>query len=153
MKDKSSNQSGRCQCGDISYSLRKDKVISCHHCHCKDCQRSTGSGKATILFISKKYFNLKGDLKYFQTTGSMGSHIRRGFCPNCGSGVLSYAKEMPKIIYVKAGTLDDSSWINIDSNFFTGSADDWNRPDMTIKCYKGNPGVIAGIKTILKSFN
>ena len=51
-------QEGRCQCGDISYSLKKSKIISTHHCHCKDCQRTTGSGKATIIFIAKKYVDL-----------------------------------------------------------------------------------------------
>ena len=113
---------GKCQCGKISYSLNQDKVISGHHCHCKDCQRATGSGKATILFIARKYIDIKGDLKYFESKGSSGSTVRRGFCDNCGSGVLSYAKEIPHIVYVKAGTLDDSSWVTIDSNFFTKSS-------------------------------
>ena len=57
------NQTGKCQCGKVTYSLNKDKVISAHHCHCKDCQRTTGSGKATILFIPKKHITVKGDLK------------------------------------------------------------------------------------------
>ena len=64
---------GKCQCGKISYSLKQDKVISGHHCHCKDCQRATGSGKATILFIARKYIDIKGDLKYFESKGSSGS--------------------------------------------------------------------------------
>ena len=41
-------ESGRCQCGEIHYSFERDKIISGHHCHCKDCQRATGSGKSTI---------------------------------------------------------------------------------------------------------
>ena len=82
-------QTGRCQCGNISYSFEKDNLISAHHCHCTDCQRSTGSGKATILFVAKKYLTIKGDLKFFEVKGSSGTHIRRGFCQNCGSGVLS----------------------------------------------------------------
>ena len=49
------NTKGQCQCGAISYSFDISKILSAHHCHCKDCQRSTGSGKATILFIPKKY--------------------------------------------------------------------------------------------------
>ena len=143
---------GKCQCGKISFSLNQDKVISGHHCHCKDCQRVTGSGKATILFIARKYIDIKGDLKYFESKGSSGSTVRRGFCDNCGSGVLSYAKQIPHIVYVKAGTLDDSSWVTIDSNFFTKSSNDWNRPDTSIKCFEGNPSIMAGIKTLLKSF-
>ena len=146
------NQTGRCQCGIISYSFPKEKVISAHHCHCKDCQRTTGSGKATILFLPKKYLDLEGEPKYFESKGSSGSHIRRGFCENCGSGILSYAKELSHIVYIKAGTLDDSSWVEIDSNFFTDSAHNWNKPDESIKSFKGNPNIISNIKTLLKSF-
>ena len=127
-------------------------MISGHHCHCKDCQRTTGSGKATILFIARKYVDIKGDLKYFESKGSSGSHVRRGFCDNCGSGVLSYAKEISHIVYVKAGTLDDSSWVKIDSNFFTKSSNDWNKPDESVKCFEGNPGIMSGLKPLLKSF-
>ena len=145
-------QTGRCQCGKIKYSLRESKVISGHHCHCKDCQRTTGSGKATILFIAKKYVDLKGQLKFFESKGTSGSNVRRGFCPNCGSGVLSYSKQLSHILFLKAGTLDDSSWVKIDSNFFTKSAHEWNKPDDTVKCFEGNPSIISGIKTILKSF-
>ena len=145
-------ETGNCQCGAISYSFIKDKVISAHHCHCKDCQRATGSGKATILFLSKKHLDLNGDLKFYESKGSSGSHIRRGFCPSCGSGILSYAKEIPHILYLKAGSLNDSSWLKINSNFFTKSANDWNAPDSRIKCYKGNPSLLQGIKTLLKSF-
>ena len=75
-------QTGKCQCGDISYSLHKNKIISAHHCHCKDCQRATGSGKATIIFIAKKHVDLIGEPKYFESKGTSGSHVRRGFCPN-----------------------------------------------------------------------
>ena len=146
------NQTGKCQCGLISYSFNKEKVISSHHCHCKDCQRTTGSGKATIIFIPKKHVDLNGEIKYFESKGTSGTHVRRGFCSNCGSGILSYAKEIPHILYVKAGTLNDSSWLKIDSNFFTKSANEWNRPDETIKCFEGNPSIISGIKTLLKSF-
>ena len=100
-------QQGRCQCEKISYSFEHSKLISAHHCHCLDCQRATGSGKATIMIVPKKHVRLDGELKYFEVKGSSGSHIRRGFCENCGSGILSYAKEVPHILYIKAGTLDD----------------------------------------------
>ena len=53
------NQTGRCQCGEISYSFLEDKVISAHHCHCKDCQKSTGSGKATIIILPEEKLTSK----------------------------------------------------------------------------------------------
>lgn len=147
-----SSQHGKCQCEKISYSFDQSKIISAHHCHCRDCQRATGSGKATIIIVPKKHVNLHGELKYFEVKGSKGSHIRRGFCENCGSGILSYAKEIPHIFYIKAGTLNDSSWLKIDSNFFTDSAQEWNKPSDAPKSFQANPSLGSNIKTLFKSF-
>ena len=145
-------ENGRCQCDKVSYSFEQSKIISAHHCHCKDCQRATGSGKATIMIIPKKYVHLQGELTYFEVKGSNGSHVRRGFCEHCGSGILSYIKEVPHILYVKAGTLDDSSWLKIDSNFFTDSSSDWSKPSEVPKSFKGNPTMSTNFLTLLKSF-
>ena len=144
-------QSGRCQCGKVSYSFDKEKVISAHHCHCKDCQRSTGCGKATIIYIASKNLKIKGDIKYFEKKGTTGMTIRRGFCQNCGSGVMSYAKQLPLLKFIKAGTLDDSSWLSIDSVFFTKSACSWDMPSDNIKSYNENPNLIANIKSVIKA--
>ncbi len=144
-------QSGRCQCGKVSYSFDKEKVISAHHCHCKDCQRSTGCGKATIIYVASKNLKIKGDIKYFDKKGTTGMTIRRGFCQNCGSGVMSYAKQLPLLKFIKAGTLDDSSWLSIDSVFFTKSACSWDMPSDNIKSYNENPNLIANIKSVIKA--
>jgi hypothetical protein len=53
---------------------------------------------------------------------------------------------------VKAGTLDDSSWLKIDSNFFTDSSSDWSKPSNTPKSFKGNPTMSTSFLTLLKSF-
>ena len=110
-------ETGSCQCRKITYSFEREKVISTHNCHCKDCQRSTGSGKATLLYIAKKNLLINGELKFFETKGSLGLNIKRGFCGNCGSGVLSYAKELPMLRFLKAGTLNDSSWVKLTPTF------------------------------------
>ena len=73
-------ETGSCLCGSVNYSFQRNKVISGHHCHCKDCQKATGSGKATILVLAKKSLTIKGDPKFYETVGSGGMHINRGFC-------------------------------------------------------------------------
>ena len=144
-------QTGRCQCGKINYQFDHDDVISAHHCHCKDCQRSTGCGKATIIYVPSKKFKLDGELKFYESKGSLGTTIRRGFCAECGSGVVSYAKQLPMLKFVKAGTLDDSSWLKINSSFFSKSAEEWNAPVKDIKCFDGNPDMVSSLKNVIKS--
>jgi len=96
---------GGCLCGKVEYEFDSSKVISAHHCHCKDCQKSTGSGKATIVMIPEEDLNLSGNLKFYTVTGTAGSHISRGFCEECGSPVISFVEENPGIKFIKAGTL------------------------------------------------
>ena len=78
-------------------------------------------------------------------------HIRRGFCANCGSGVLSYAKEIPLMLFVKAGTLVDSSWVEVESSYFSESAHAWNKVDENIKSFKRNPDLLSNIKSVIKA--
>ena len=64
---------------------------------------------------------------------------------------MSYPREIPLLRFIKAGTLDDSSWLKIDSIFFTKSARDWDAPNKDIKCYEGNPDIMTNIKSVIKA--
>ena len=45
-------------------------------------------------------------------TGDSGSTLDRSFCGRCGSGITSEHSVMDTITVLKAGTLDDTSWVN-----------------------------------------
>ena len=137
MSDES--ESGGCLCGAVKFGFEKLNLISAHHCHCIDCQKSTGSGKATILMLPSKAIKMEGELKFHTTTTASGRNMNRGFCRECGSPVLSFIEEMPEVKFVKAGSLDDSSWLMIDSNFFSSSAHAWSPIDEDIPSFTHNP--------------
>ena len=137
MSDES--ESGGCLCGAVSYKFDKPNLISAHHCHCIDCQKSTGSGKATILMLPSKAIKMEGELKFHTTTTASGRNMNRGFCDECGSPVLGFIEEMPGMKFVRAGSLDDSSWLKIDSNFFSSSAHSWSPIDEGIPSFTHNP--------------
>ena len=132
-------QSGGCLCGKISYQFNKSEAISAHHCHCLDCQKSTGSGKATILLVPDSSLEIDGNLKFFTVQGSGGSHISRGFCENCGSPLVSFVEENADIKFIKVGSINDSSWVNADSNFWSSTSNKWSPVDETIHSFSHNP--------------
>ena len=66
---------GGCLCGQFTYSFDRSAVQSGIHCHCRDCQKSTVSGKATIAFVPKQALSVQGELKYFSVTGTDGSVV------------------------------------------------------------------------------
>ena len=135
-KDK---KTGSCLCGKVSYRFNESSVISAHHCHCRDCQKSTGSGKATIVMIPENALQMKGEIKIYTVTGTDGNHVTRGFCESCGSPLISYIEEMQGIRLIKAGSLDDSSWLKIDSNFWSSTAREWSPVDETLHSFIKNP--------------
>ena len=76
-------QTGSCLCGVVTYEFNQLEALSAHHCHCRDCQKITGSGKATILLVPSKSLTVSGDLKFYTVEGSAGSHVPRGFFSVC----------------------------------------------------------------------
>jgi len=132
-------ESGGCLCGAIKYEFDKSNLISAHHCHCIDCQKSTGSGKSTILMLPAQAILMNGELKFYTSPTSSGRNMSRGFCEECGSPVLSFIKEMQEVNFLKAGSLDDSSWLKIDSNFYSSSAHSWSPIDEDILSFTHNP--------------
>ena len=132
-------ESGGCLCGAIKYEFDKSNLISAHHCHCIDCQKSTGSGKSTILMLPAQAILMDGELKFYTSPTSSGRNMSRGFCEECGSPVLSFIKEMQEVNFLKAGSLDDSSWLKIDSNFYSSSAHSWSPIDDDILSFTHNP--------------
>ena len=130
---------GGCLCKSVKYEFNKPDVISAHHCHCKDCQISTGSGKATIVLVPSRLIKVDGKIKFFTVTGTDGSNVSRGFCPNCGSPIVSFVEEMKEVTFVKAGSLNDSTWIKIDSNFWSSSSVKLAPIDRLLATFTHNP--------------
>jgi hypothetical protein len=130
---------GGCRCGNFSYQFNREQVVSAHHCHCKDCQKMTGSGKATIVMVPTDSLSTQGELKTYTVTGTDGAHVTRGFCPNCGCQLISYLEEISAMRFVKAGTLDDSSWVKVESSFWSCSAEPWSPVDSGCHAFEKNP--------------
>lgn len=133
-------EKGGCLCGKVHYEFARDAAVSAHHCHCTDCQKCTGSGKATIIIVPTEALTINPDYKTYTVTGSAGSHVTRGFCPECGGQVISYVEENPAIRFIKAGSLDDSSWVTIASSFWESTAPAWSPVDTSAPSFPGNPG-------------
>ena len=83
-------QNGRCLCGKVQYEFDETQVGFGLHCHCKDCQRVTGSGKATVILFPLDAVKIEGEYKTYASLGFEGSHVNRGFCPNCGSQMFTF---------------------------------------------------------------
>ena len=51
---------------------------------------------------------------------------QRHFCSACGSPVFSIAAVAPDLVFIKAGSLDDASWLKPAVEVWTTSAQSWS---------------------------
>ena len=83
-------------------------------CHCTQCRRSTGHVMAATAARHADFRVLAdGGLEWF----SASPRARRGFCRRCGS-TLFWQSEGRDYISIAAGTLDDSSGLEIACHIF-----------------------------------
>jgi hypothetical protein len=118
---------GRCLCGAVTYSADAEPVAQAV-CHCTDCQRQTGNPFSVIVGVPREAFDVEGDtLASFTTTGEdHGGDTERYFCSACGSPVFSIAAAAPQLAFIKAGSLDDASWLEPAIEVWTRSAQPWS---------------------------
>jgi hypothetical protein len=118
------NLTGGCLCGRVRYTVSGDPAFS-GLCHCRNCQRYTGSAFETVIAFPSASVDIQGELKTYNDTGDSGKQVRRRFCPNCGSGVVAEGDVLPGITLVLAGTLDDPAAFTPAMEIYCGSAQPW----------------------------
>ncbi len=124
------NLSGGCACGAIRYETDADPMLMLN-CHCRDCQKASGSAYAAIVVVPEPAVRLTGEPRYFKTIGDGGKAVERGFFPTCGSQVTAKLERMPDVLGLQAGSLDDPSRYKPSMDIFTDSAQPWDhlQPD------------------------
>ena len=115
---------GGCLCGQVRYSADTDPAFV-GVCHCKNCQKQAGTAFSVVIGIAKSALSIQGHVKTCHDTGDSGQPVLRKFCPECGSPVITDVSAMPALTFLKAGTLDDTSWINPTMHIYCDSAQVW----------------------------
>ena len=115
---------GGCLCGKVRYSANVEPAFT-GVCHCRDCQKFSGSAFAIIVAVPKDALSVQGSVSTFSKSGDTGQSIERRFCPACGSSLIDEAAAMPGMVMISAGTLDDPSWVKPAMQIYCDSAQPW----------------------------
>ncbi len=131
--------SGGCLCGQVRYSAEAEPAFV-GVCHCRNCQKQAGSAFSIVVAIPKRAFSVEGTLKTYADRGDSGKAVSRRFCPECGSPILSEAEALPDLAVIKAGTLDDTSWLKPTMEIYCDSAQNWVRLGGNLQRFARMPG-------------
>lgn len=122
---------GGCTCGALRYRIRSAPIIV-HCCHCRWCQRETGSAFVINAMIeSDRVELLQGEPATVPVPSQSGKGQRIVRCPTCWIALWShYPGGGDEISFVRVGTLDDPDALPPDIHVYTASKQPWLRlPD------------------------
>lgn len=118
---------GGCACGAVRYRLDGDPLFV-HACHCKDCQRLTGSAFAITMLIEKSHLTVtEGEPRSGRLIAQSGRTKETYFCERCGSYLWSKPPSRPGLIGLRPGGLDDTGWFEPQAHIWTRSKQRWIR--------------------------
>jgi len=129
---------GGCLCGAVSYVI-KAKPVRMVQCHCKDCQRSTGTGHISNALFRQDDVEITGATSSYASTADSGSTLTRHFCPVCGGRVFNFNTARVGLISVAVGTLEDSSWFSPDAVVYTKHRAAWDITRGDVPNFEGMP--------------
>jgi hypothetical protein len=117
---------GGCTCGHLRYRLLAEPMFV-HCCHCRWCQRETGSAFAlNALVESARVLLLAGTTEAVDTPSASGKGQTIVRCPRCRVAVWShYAGAGEAVSFVRVGTLDDPDQLPPDIHIYTDSKQPW----------------------------
>lgn len=116
-------QTGGCQCSKIRYEITEAPQLV-YTCHCTDCQRLTSSAFSLGIVVAESALRLSGiEPRPLQRVADSGRPNTRWVYPDCGSWVCSPPRD--GVVRVRAGTLDDTSWLRPTRHIWTRSKQPW----------------------------
>lgn len=117
---------GGCDCRLVRYRLRSRPLFT-HCCHCRWCQRETGSAFVlNALIETDRVLSLGAPPLPVHTPSASGQGQQIARCPQCWVALWShYAGAGPRLAFVRVGTLDEPDRLPPDIHIFTASKQPW----------------------------
>ena len=114
---------GGCVCGAVRYEIQGEPN-STVVCHCKFCQKRTGSTNAFLVYFTKnKIKSIEGALKtYRHISDSSGRWVDIQFCEQCGSSVTWTIELVPTWRGFEGGSFDDCTVFPRNVHMWTDSS-------------------------------
>ena len=132
-----SEMTGGCDCGELRYRMTSAPLIV-HCCHCRWCQRETGTAFALNAMIeSERVELLKGEPILIDTPSESGKGQLIARCPSCHIAIWSHYALGTSLRFVRVGSLDDPDRLPPDVHIYTASKQPWVQLPGDAKVFAG----------------
>jgi hypothetical protein len=116
---------GGCTCKAVRYKMLS-KPMFVHCCHCRWCQRETGSAFVINALIEPDRMQVQGQVELVDTPSNSGKGQMVARCPKCRIALWSNYGGLGDVLrFVRVGTLDEPDRLPPDVHIFTASKQPW----------------------------
>ena len=129
---------GHCLCGAVTYTINAEPVRMAQ-CHCKDCQRASGTGHMSLAFFNEADVDIQGETASFGVTADSGNTNTRHFCPKCGSRIFGQVSARPGIVGISVGCIDDNEWFSSQVVVYANDRPGWDMTSEEVPNFEGMP--------------
>jgi hypothetical protein len=129
---------GHCLCGAVSYIINAIPIRMAQ-CHCKDCQRASGTGHMSLAFFKKDDVAIQGKTASYPSTAESGNINTRHFCPICGSRVYGENSGRPGVVGIAVGCLDKNDWFSAQAVVYTKNRPAWDETSKDVPNFERMP--------------
>jgi hypothetical protein len=116
---------GHCGCGRVRFVLREEP-ISFYLCHCTRCQADSGSAFGQTMHVRREAIDsVEGPTRDHVMERPDGGQSVATHCANCLTVLWAGRPEVPQVVGLNAGALEDVAGLTPYGNMWTRSARPW----------------------------
>lgn len=123
MPEPADHLTGACMCGGVRYEVTAP-LLGAAYCHCKRCQRRTGSAFSVSGLVAPGSFSITEGEELIRAYAPGDGWAKR-FCSKCGGQLYTSDPENPDLLSIRMGTLDQDPGIRPGVHQFVDYAAPW----------------------------
>ncbi len=131
---------GTCHCTKTQYQI-SGMPLTCYVCHCRDCQRSSGSAFSTNLIVFRKDLSLLSGETSTHSYHNNNRTLQQHQCTHCGTTLWFASTSTSEYLSLQTGTLDNPRWCQPVAHLWMQSAVEWMSLDNRAVQFQTQPAM------------
>lgn len=130
--------SGRCLCEAVQYVVNGEAIFAAK-CHCRDCQKLSGSGYMFVVAYPEDSVAITGPMNHYEKIADNGMKVHERYCGTCSSRIGARCESMPGVVLMAASSLDDPDSVSPEMEIYAARAYHWDLLDEKLPSFDGMP--------------
>ncbi|MBC7956779.1 MAG: GFA family protein [Cytophagales bacterium] len=123
-----------CLCSGVTFRITGE-LQPIQVCHCMQCRKAQGTVFATNMPVDRTAFQLDSGAELL-TEYESSPGKKRAFCSRCGSPVYSRRDDLPQVLRIRAGLINEPLPVRAAAHFYVADKANWWTIDDTLPQYE-----------------